>query len=245
VAGRIPLKQYVCLNKKNGGNDEINALLTGLRTKAIRDPKTRETIDETVGATEINLLWKGQGHWRAFIDFMDFLTENKEQLKGVSGVLGKVYETYFVKDDDATALKRMVTDHYFGIDCIGFVANYLRYVRLWREYLPYEIDQWDRVFTQKVNTIEDIEHLNLMVWPGSHVALVDVAWADDLGPKKCKIDMCQSSKGGPQINKGVYLTDSDTFTGKGNKLFTLEGEIPVGGNCYLMKWPDLRHIRPE
>ena len=70
VAGRIPLKQYVCLNKKNGGNAEISALLTGLRTKAIRDPRTRETIDETVGATEINLLWKGQGHWRAFIDFI-------------------------------------------------------------------------------------------------------------------------------------------------------------------------------
>ena len=245
VAGRIPLKQYVCLNKKNGGNAEIDALLRGLRSKAIRDSKTRQTIDEFVGATELDLLWKGQGRSQAFIDFMDFLTDNKEQLKEVPGTLGKVYETYFAKDDDATALKRMVKDHYFGIDCIGFVANYLRHVRLWSEYRPYEIDQWDGVFTQRVNTIDDVEHLNLMVWPGSHVALVDTAWAGDLGPKKCKIDMCQSSKGGPQINKGIYLTDSGAYTGKGYKLFTLEGDIPVGGNCCLMKWPGLRHISPE
>jgi hypothetical protein len=245
AAGRIPLKQYVCLSKANGGNDEINALLGGLRAKAIRDASSGQTIDEFVGATELNLLWKGQGHWRAFVDVMDFLTENKGQLKGVPGILGKVYETYFAKDDDATALKRMVKDRYFGIDCIGFVANYLRYARLWREYLPYEIDQWDRVFTQKVNTIDDVEHLNVMVWPGSHVALVDVAWADNLGPKKCKIDMCQSSSGGPQVNKGVYLTDSGTFTGKGYKLFALEGDVPVGGHCYLMKWPELRCIHEE
>ena len=238
AAGRIPLKQYVCLSKKNGGNDEINALLDGLRAKAIRDANSGQTIDEFVGATELTLLWKGQGHWRAFVDVMDFLTQNKGQLKGVPGILGKVYDTYFAKDDDATALKRMVKDRYFGIDCIGFVANYLRYTRLWREYLGYEIDQWDRVFTQKVNTIDDVEHLNLMVWPGSHVALVDVAWADNLGPKKCKIDMCQSSSGGPQLNKGVYLNDSARSREKGISSSPLRATSPWAGTVTSCNGPN-------
>src|SRR5262249_36205659 len=153
----------------------------------------------------------------------------------------KVYDTYFARNRDDDALKKMVADHYFGIDCIGFVANYLRFVHLWNEYRGYEIDQWDRVFTERVNTIDDVEHLNLMVWPGSHVALVHIAWADDLGPRKCKIDMCQSSPGGPQLNRGVYLTDTGTSTVKGYKLFALEGRIPVGGHCYLMQWPGLRY----
>ena len=45
VAGRVPLAQYVCLSKKNGGNDEIDALLSALRGKAIQDPSTSQTID--------------------------------------------------------------------------------------------------------------------------------------------------------------------------------------------------------
>ena len=241
IPGRIPLKQYVCLSKKNGGNAEIDALLSALRAKALRDKSTRETIDEYVGATELNLLWKGQGRPQSFIDVMDFLVDNKDQMQGVQGTLGKVYSKYFAQTEDATALKKMVADHYFGIDCIGFVANYLRFCGLWNEYKPYEIDQWDRVFTKRVNTIDDIEHLSLMVWPGSHVALVHIAWADDLGPLKCKVDICQSSKGGPQTNRGIYLTDSRSPTVKGYKAFAIEGKVPVGGHCYLMTWPELRY----
>jgi len=241
AAGRIPLTQYVCLNPKNGGNVEINALLTGLRAKGIRDKWYSQKIDEYVGAKELNLLWKGQGRPQSFIDVMDFLVDNQDQMKGVQGVLGKVYDKYFGQSDDATALKRMVGDHYFGIDCIGFVANYLRFCGLWNEYKPFEIDQWDRVFTKRVKTIDDIDHLSLMVWPGKHVALVHIVWANNLGPRKCKVDICQSSSGGPQTNRGIYLQDTQTTTAKGYKLFAIEGTVPVGGHCYLMKWPELSY----
>lgn len=243
-AGRIPLTQYVCLNKKNGGNAEIDALLSALRSKGIRDRWTNEGIDDYVGRTALNLLWKGQGHWRAFIDVMDFLVDNQDKLKGVSGTLGRVYEKYFRDTEDATALTKMVADHYFGIDCIGFVANYLRFIGLWNEYKPYEIDMYDRVFSHRCETIDDIVHLCLLVWPSSHVALVDIAWADDLGPHKCKVDICQSSSGGPQRNRGVYLTATSARSSKGYRMFQIEGDVPVKGSCYVMQWPGLRYLNP-
>src|SRR5215204_1433346 len=127
VAGRVPLKQYLSLSK---GNAQIDALMAQMRANKITDTDTNKTADQTVGSTEMNLIWKGQGHPDAFVKFMNFLWDNQEQLEGVRGTLAQVYEKYFKTNTGQNPLGRMVKDHYFGIDCIGFVANYLRYVGL-------------------------------------------------------------------------------------------------------------------
>ena len=243
VAGRVPLKQYLSLSK---GNAEIDALMAQMRAHKITDTDTNKTADQTVGSTEMNLIWKGQGHPDAFVKFMNFLWDNQEQLEGVRGTLGQVYEKYFKTNTGQNPLGRMIKDHYFGIDCIGFVANYLRYVGLWDKYYGYEIDQWDRVFTKNVKSAADVQGLNLMVWPASHVALVD--WVHEyVGSNQVRIDMCQSSAGGPQCNEYVLLTDTGQTFEKGYKKFSIaEGrpDPPVKGHCYIMRWPDLHYQQP-
>ena len=242
MAGPVPLSQYLCLNPKNGGNARINELLGALRGSRIRDDQSGLSIDQTVGSTELDLLWKGQGTPDAFVAMMDFLCENQDQLKSAPGVLGRVYATYFRDYADANALKKMVADKYFGIDCIGFVANYLRDVRLWDKYYGYEIDQWDRVFTQNVRKPTDVKPLQLIVWPGSHVALIDWVWNKD--DSQVDVDVCQSSSGGPQCNAHVTLKLAGGQLVKGYTPFSIAGgtpTLPVTGTCYVMSWPGLQY----
>jgi hypothetical protein len=242
MAGTVALKQYMSLSKANGGNANIDALLTALRATGVKDDITRKTVDQQVGPTELNLLWKGQGHPDAFVTMMDFLCENQDQLKGKPGTLGGVYNKYFKENRDAVALQLMVRDKYFGIDCIGFVSNYLRYVGIWDKYYGYEIDQWDRVFTKNVKKLEDIGPLNLLVWPGKHIALVD--WKHGVANGKADIDVCQSSSGGPQVNEHATLTYGGSLTAKGYTLFSINGgspQVPVTGTCYVMRWPGLEY----
>jgi len=118
MAGQVPLNQYMSLSKSNGGNAPIDALLAHLRVKNIRDVDSCLTIDGTVGWTELNLVWKGQGHADAFVKVMDFLCNNQDQFNGVGGELGKVYKNYFEQNRDEIALQKMVSARYFGIDCI-------------------------------------------------------------------------------------------------------------------------------
>jgi hypothetical protein len=173
---------------------------------------------------------------------MDFLCENQPQLKNAPGELGHVYATYFRDYADANALKKMVADKYFGIDCIGFVANFLRDVGLWDKYHGYEIDQWDRVFTRNVRRLTDLGPIQLLVWPGKHVALIDWVW--DANERQADIDVCQSSSGGPQCNAHVTLKPAGGQTVKGYTLFTISGgtpRVPVHGTCYVMRWPGLHY----
>jgi hypothetical protein len=242
MAGQVPLNQYMSLSKSNGGNVQIDALLSHLRARNIKDVDSRLTIDATVGWTELNLVWKGQGHADAFVKVMDFLCNNQDQFKGIGGELGKVYTNYFEQNRDEIALQKMVAAKYFGIDCIGFVANYLRYVGLWDKYKPYEIDQWDRVFPKNVRKVDDIQPLNLMIWPGKHVAIIDWVY-DSINGGKRQIDVCQSSSGGPLCHEDVYLSEAGRGW-KGYTQFQITGKVPVGGFCYVMSWPSLNYQQP-
>lgn len=244
--GRVPLKQYMSMSVMNGGNGPIDALLKQLRATNLRDAASGLTIDQTVGLEEMTLVWKGQGHASAFVKAMNFLADNQSQFERAGGELARVYTKYFRDNGSADALRKMVQDKYFGIDCIGFVANYMRYVGLWPKYYGYEIDQWDNVFTSNVKSADDVRPLNLMVWPGKHVALVDTVHRVSDGV--VEIDMCQSTKGGPQCNEHVLLSRvPGQATDKNYPLFQFSGNNlpPVSSPCYFMRKPGLGYQQPE
>ena len=241
MAGRVPLRKYMSLKK---GNKEINSLLFGLRAKKIKDNVSGLGIDETVGATELDLIWKGQGYPPAFIKLMNFLCENQEKMRDAGGDLTKIYDSYFRDNNDVNALTKMVDAKYFGIECIGFVSNFLRYVGLWDRYLPYEIDQWTRVFTSKVMDIASVSSLNLLIWPGSHVALIDTV--HKISGNVADIDLCQSANDGPQCHE--HITLQQVGTSGGAPMFSVIGGKPahtVKGNAYAMSWPDLHYQQPQ
>jgi hypothetical protein len=210
-AGNVPLNQYMSKSIGNGGNDNTAALLGPLRW--MRDETSGTILNSIVGGERLDILIKGQGRPDDFVKVMNFLCDNQDTLlKKIKLQVvhrpasnreqiaveksGTVYDLYFRDNRDVNALKMMVRDRFFGIDCIGFVANHLIYVGFWDKYYGREIDQWDQVFKKNVKAASEVQPLNILIWPGIHIAMVDWVWSvvDD---KTVKVDICQSSSGGP------------------------------------------------
>jgi hypothetical protein len=238
----MPIACYVSLTK---GSSQINALINAM-TKIV-DTDSLKNVHGTVGDTQIALIRKGQANPEAYVTFMNFLWDNQEALEGVKGTLSKVYEKYFSTSTSTNALARMALDNYLGYCCIGFVGQYLRYAGVWKNYKGVDIDQWKGSyggFTDKIDNVGAVQPLQLMIWPRStkgHVAIIDSA--KKLDSRQVLIDMCQSSAGGPQCNRGVMLIDNGG-TLEGRRAFSLQGgspEPPVAADCYIVGYPDLRY----
>ena len=245
IAGHVPLRQYLSGNPKHPSNQNIQALLVALRAQRITDGSTGMDIDQWVGRDELALLAKGQGHPTAFVAMMNFLAGNKHKLMGGRGVLKQIYDDHFRGRPDKDALTRMVDARYFGLDCIGFVANFLQYVHVWDKYEPYKVDWYDRYFTRNVRRPEDVAPLDVMVMSDKHVAIVD--WVHEVrSDGSVDIDMCQSSTGGSQCNEHVTLRLAGDRTERGYTLFNVSGGgVPVPGLYYLMRRPDVYYQHPH
>jgi len=251
-AGPIPLNQYMCKTRSNGGNDNAHNLLKNLRWME----DGGQSLNSIVGGARMDILLKGQGHPDDFVKVWNFMSKHKAKLSSIklnvvhrpkgdrdNAVVdksGNIYDLYFKGRDDATAIKAMVKDKFFGIDCIGFVANYLIYVNVWNKYKGLAISQWDNEFTQKVQAAADIKPLNILLWDG-HIAIVDWVWKV-LDNKTAVVDVCQSSGVGPQCNQVVYLQETAKKNGHGRRLYKIYGGIPpvpVDGYVYIMQMKDL------
>jgi len=157
---------------------------------------------------------------------------------------GNVYDLYFRDNRDAVALQMMVNDGFFGIDCIGFVANYLIYVGELDKYYGYDIANWDRVFTENIRTVRGVKPCQLVLWQNYHVAIIDWVHKDKSGDiimgndgNSIIVDICQSSSGGPQCNERVILTQNSEVSHKGYRLFKIQGgtpTLPVNGHVNIM-----------
>ncbi|MCP5159516.1 MAG: hypothetical protein H6974_04390 [Gammaproteobacteria bacterium] len=249
-AGTIQMNQYMSSNPSNGGNDNCASLLGNLRK--MKDQGAGPALVDMVGGSRLDILIKGQGRPEDFATVWNFMCRNKDHLKKIkvdvrsrrtkSGKLGEIensgniFDLYFKGNSDMEAIQRMIKDRFFGIDCVGFVANYMIYAGLWDKYYGANPSQWDDwFFTEEVKKIEDIEPLNILLWNG-HIAIVDWVWSMD--GKTAKVDICQSSSGGPQCNEYVKITETNAKTYKNRKAFKLsEGtpKLPVDGNVYIMK----------
>jgi len=231
-AGVAKLSQYLCKNPKNGGNDSAVALIGPLRW--MREGGNGTQLNKIVGGMELDLVLKGQGDPASFVMVWDFMCRNQERLNAIKFKGSNIYDLYFRQNRDAIALQLMVNDKFFGIDCIGFVANFLIFVGEWDKYYGVEIPNWDTVFKTNIRKAEDVQPCQILLWPG-HIALVD--WVHRVDGDKLIVDICQSSSGGPQCNERVTLTRTSTQTTKGYQLFKIEGgtpAVPVGGYVYVM-----------
>jgi len=256
-AGPVPLDQYLCLASGNGGSDSANSLLGQLRWT--KDLGKGAMLNSLVGGAEIDIMAKGQGKPADFAAVWEYILRNKEQLKKMRIELahrekvGKEFvkkvdksvnfiDYYFKGKSDAAALHAMVKDKLFGIDCVGFVANYMIYIGLWKKYQGFDIKLWPtHVFPAKVQSLDAVQPLNIIVWPNSPIAIVDWVW-NKAGPKTVRVDICQSTSGGPQCNGFVHLTE--TGMAEGRMRFNIsEGTPPlaVKGSVILCGMPGLAY----
>jgi hypothetical protein len=252
----VPIKSYMCLSAGNGGNDTASSLLGQLRW--MKDGGT--TLNQNVDPTQYDIALKGQGHPNSIIKIMSFIIKNKAAVaklrievahreKGpnwpavkewvkVVDWTGTVDERYFRGRTDRDALVKMVEDKVFGFDCIGFVSNYLINAGVWDTYHGYEIDQWPNLFSNRILKAEDIDPLCILIWPGSHIAIVD-KFVELIDENTCVVNVCQSSTGGPQLNELVRLK------GSGGR-FAIDDRgspaMPVVGTVTVHKMPGLRRV---
>jgi hypothetical protein len=248
-AGNVALDAYMCQTASNGGNDSAKSLLGSLRWK--KDGGTGPSLNSLVGSTEMDLALKGQGTHGTFATIWNFMCRNKEMLKTVKvqargrrksngelGTLlreGPVWDLYFKGRSDKAALEAMIDDRFFGIDCIGFTANYLRWVGEWDKYKGATPTQWAQWHcTQPVTKAADVKPLDFLIWDG-HIAIVDWVWSLH-GTDMVQVDVCQSSAGGPQCNEYVYLRELKVG---GKPMFKVEHvgtpSMPVNGLCRIYR----------
>jgi len=237
-AGPVALNQYLCKDRGNGGNDSAHSFYKNFRW--IKN-EYGENLNRSVGGRAIDLALKGQGNDKAFIEIWNFMLKHKDLLDkykvevcgrankdGSKDVeqKGKIKQIYFDKMSDRAALQEMVQDRFFGMDCIGFVANFLIWVGEWDKYYGVSPRKYpQRVCKINIDEISEVKPLDFMVWNG-HVAIVDWVW-EQIDDKRARIDFCQSSSGGPQCNEWVTLRQTNGKGINGGREFTIDGGTPA------------------
>lgn len=258
-AGEIALKQYMSKTEKNGGNDSTHSLFKNLRWMHDGGDKKAPDMNQIVGGTAVDLALKGQGTGDTFIKIWNFMCRNREQLKKlhvdvysrrdktapdtkVLKAKGTVYDLYFKGKSDKEAIEAMIADRFFGIDCIGFVGNYLVYTGEWTTYNGAVPDKWpDKHCKTPINDVTKIKALDFLVFVGQgHIAIVDEV-LKMVGEKTVQVDICQSSSGeqtGPQLNRYVELREGK-IDGTGRRQYYISHRgspaMPVDGHVYIMR----------
>jgi hypothetical protein len=252
IAGKVALNQYLSGNPRNGGNDNAHSLFKNLRW--YKDGATGQTLNTMVGGSRMDLALKGQGDPGTFVGIWNFMCRNRDKMKKleidfherrargnsdtkVKKYSGTVYDLYFAGRTDRDAIQKMVQDRFFGIDCIGFVANFLIRSGEWSKYHGMKISQYPQISCKiEVDRAADVKVLDFLIWDG-HIALVDYIRSRP-GTREVEVDICQSSGGGPQCNERVILRETDAYAPGHRRLFRISGAIPVDGHVYIQRRKD-------
>jgi hypothetical protein len=252
IAGKVQLNQYMSGNKYNGGNDSTRSLFKNLRWYHDGPGKGGPRLNDLLGTTAIDLALKGQGTPASFVGIWNFMIRNRDKMKYLDMKVyhrrqrhdpdtklekqaGNVYDLYFKGRSDRDAIQKMVADRIFGIDCIGFVGNFLIWSGEWSKYHSVGIDQYaSKSCKIEVSETAEIKVLDFLIWNG-HIALIDyVRYLES--NKVMYVDICQSSSGGPQRNEWVRLERLSSKGPGGRRQFKIGGGgIPVDGIVYIQR----------
>ncbi len=247
--GIVPLQMYMGAHKNGEKSASFLTALFGARLADLDDPSW--TPQSCVPDKELAVMIKGQGNDAYYVRLWDWIWDNQEQLgSSNSQVLRDVYNKYFVrKEGGPNPLYGMVKDAYFGNECIGFVSNYLRYIKVWNEYRGVDNHRWSLHFPQKIQRLEDVRSLDLLEWTTyGHIALVDDVEGVSNGKLKLDISQCSGFEGGlkgPMSNRGVFLSVAAEQGGDNHTRFTISGIVPVGGDLQVRRMPGLQYASPR
>jgi len=249
--GIVPLQMYMGSHLNGENSASFLTALFGANLADLDDPSW--TPHSCVPDEELAIMMKGQGNDAYYLRLWDWIWDNQEQLgSSKSQLLRDVYNKYFVrKEGGDNPLLGMVMDAYFGNECIGFVSNYLRYIKVWNKYLGVDNHRWSLHFPQKIQRLEDVRSLDLLEWTTyGHIALVDDVEGVFNGKLKLDISQCSGFKGekalkGPMANRGVFLSEAVKQGKDGHTWFTLSGTLPVQGELQVRRMPSLQYASPR
>jgi len=238
----IPLTQYVCSDPNFGGNAEAAQLIGYANQKIFVDEISKTRISSRT--RNIGRLTTGQGYPDDFILLMEHMTDNIDKMRSAPELKNKEY----FRDPNLgveAILKKMVEKKVFGMDCIGFVSQYLVYAGVWQEYKTYYPADYRREF-KPVKSLSEVQRLCLVIWNNYHIGIIDNVDSYDSDTDEILVDICQSSSGeakGPQTNYGVTLRKSPGEAYEGAQKFKIfragSPAMPVKHPVYICKMPGL------
>ena len=127
-------------------------------------------------------------------------------------------------------LQAMADDGVFGVDCIGFVGNYLVQAGLEPKYVGRRPLDFAGLF-KPVKSLDQVRPNSVvMLTNGLHIQMIDAVRPANGG---LVVDLCQSTKGGPQMNVGVSLTQPHSG---GSYLPVDEFRKANAGKTYQADW---------
>lgn len=184
--GIVSLTSYC--SAKYGDSSNTNKLRAAIEKYS---PATKGQIP----AADYNRIWSGQGQIVDFEIVLGAVNANKDKFAADPG-----FKAYF---KNADFLQAMLDDGCLGIDCIGFVGTYLDFAGINRGYYASVPMDYCNAFPF-VQSLADIRPLSVVVHcSGTHIQIIHTI--EQVHTDHLVVTLCQSSKGGPQINKGVVL----------------------------------------
>lgn len=127
------------------------------------------------------------------------MTDNIDKMKAAPELKthGYLRDTSLDMED---ILNKMVEKKVFGMDCIGFVSQYLVYAGVWDGYKTYYPADYRREF-KPVKSLSEVTRLCLVIWNNYHIGIIDNVQDYVFQKDELMVDICQSSSGeakGPQ-----------------------------------------------
>lgn len=191
--GIVSITSYLSANTMFGGANKAMNLLQTLK----RTVKTAGYGSYVVEGDAARV-FTGQGSIDQFVEVFIFMNENKRLLQQEH-----LLKPYFAKDD---WIQAMIDDHCFGQDCIGFMGTYLAEANVDARYVNRRPLDYASVFIP-VKTLEEVEDRSVvMLTNGMHVQIIDQVIERSKDGNSITVDLCQSSKGGAQLNGGVRIS---------------------------------------
>jgi hypothetical protein len=126
----------------------------------------------------------------------------------------------------AVGLQKMADEKIFGVDCVGFVSQYLISAGLIGEYPAIEINKYADVF-RPIQSARDVTPLSIIMWGNYHIAIIHKVSSFDEDGNGFTAEVCQSSSGGPRHDTGIQFRKFGTVNGAAS--FMISGSIPVVG----------------
>lgn len=188
--GVVSITQYLSANEMFGGNSTTGGISAAMQK--VGHANNDVGIFSRPG---MGRLFTGQGSPENLVAAMEFINKYKDQFKAIPALKD------FFKEADF--LQAMCEKKCFGLDCIGFIGTYLVSAGLEPKY-P-ELRPLDYVSRFKpVKSLDEVtDYSVVMLTSGLHIQMIDTV--NERGSGFIKVDLCQSSSGGPQCNKGVTI----------------------------------------
>ena len=173
---------------KYGNNSNTGKLKTAIE-------KYSPTTKGLFNLDHYNRIWSGQGEIVDFETILGAVNDQKEKFAA-----DPFFKKYFTQTN---FLQAMLDDGCLGIDCIGFIGTYLDFACINRGYYASVPMDYSNGFPF-VQSLTEIKPLSVVIHcSGTHIQIINSI--DQISNDRLAITICQSSSGGPQINKGVTL----------------------------------------